>query len=121
MGEGWLGGRDGMGAEVARRHTCNRSVEDVEDVPAPRGLEVERGCGPLSPAPWTHASATVSVDQYPTLTGAAHGVGAWHCPALGSQMEGSTFVKCTPFTSKKQRRALKAWEISGSRLRRSGS
>ena len=25
-------------------------------------------------------------------------------------MEGSTFVKCTPFTSKKQRRALKAWE-----------
>ena len=56
------------------------------------------------------ASATVSVDQYPTLTGAAHGVGAWPCPALGSQMEGSTFVKCTPFTSKKQRRALKAWE-----------
>ena len=59
MGEGWLGGRDGMGAEVARRHTCNRSVEDVEDVPAPRGLEVERGCGPLSPAPWTHAAALV--------------------------------------------------------------
>ena len=56
------------------------------------------------------ACASESVDQYPTLTGAAHGVGARHCPALGSQMEGSTFVICTPFTSKKQRRALKAWE-----------
>ena len=38
-----------MGEGVARRHTCTCRVEDVEDVPAPRGLEVERGCGPPLP------------------------------------------------------------------------
>ena len=73
MGEGWLGGRDGMGEEVARRHTCNRRVEDVEDVPAPRGLEVERGCGPLSPAPWTHAahSSTLASSTHASRSGSS--------------------------------------------------
>ena len=46
--DGWEEG-EGMGEEVARRHTCNRRVEDVEDVPAPRGLEVWRGVVDPSP------------------------------------------------------------------------
>ena len=59
-GEGW--GRDGweegegMGEGVAMRHTCNRGVEDAEEIGPPRGGPPGwRGVGPLSPAPWTRA------------------------------------------------------------------
>ena len=45
-----------MGEGVAMRHTCNRRVEDAEEVGPPRGGPPGwRGVGPLSPAPWTRA------------------------------------------------------------------
>ena len=51
-GEGWVRGEgDGMGEGVAMRHTCNRRVEDAEEVGPPRGGPPGwRGVGPLSPA-----------------------------------------------------------------------
>ena len=55
MGEGWVRDGceegDGMGEGVAMRHTCNRRVEDAEEVGPPRGGPPGwRGVGPLSPS-----------------------------------------------------------------------
>ena len=53
-----MGERKEMGWEkgIAMRHTCNRRVEDAEEVGPPRGGGAGwRGVGPLPHAPWRRA------------------------------------------------------------------